>query len=653
MNAFHGKLKEVARRNKCFRGCLIGVYVVLYTLRALGREFWRGRKRLAACVVVFALCSSRLGLAIAYAEEAGVSGNNAVSTENAENSAETAEEQKKENPENGENKQDGTESPEEIAGATGTEDVPAGDVPSDENKDEKNPGNGESGSSEAKTLEENEAPGENTEQENPSVSGSESKDSEGKTPTDESVSDGDAGSATPTVSGDDSKADRPVDESVSDGDAATPTASGNDVSGSDPNGEEGKTEEDTASGEASVSENAPTVSENHPAVSGNDPAVSGNDPAVSNNDPAVSENDPTVSENDVTVSENDPVYVPLLAITYRMTDGPAGVKVGDASASLNVSTAPSYIEPGEDGTAGVSPAACVRADLYGEMQQIDLAETGMADIAFPEDFYGAITFTAEDELGNTYTETTPTLLVDTKAPTATLSETTLEDGARQVRATFGENGYTATGIAGVRCFIDGVEIGLDGYTPETIFENCFGQGVISGASMPLEADVAGRHTVRLEVWDYAGNVSSCEQEVDLPAKRGPISVAISGGGSLTITPWDREEQIYSDEFTLENRSGYDIIATLAYVNVSVNHGILPKDCSLFLSGDVFEAIALPEGESAKLIRVRIPAKREDGETNGSVTMRLHGNVSAGSEELWEDGDVKVKMCFDYEAAPIE
>ena len=760
MNTLQRNLKNLARRNKWFLGGVIGVYVIAYTARALAREFWRARKKLAACLIVFSLCSSKLFMAVAYAE-AAAPGSNAPTTETGGNVDETTSDGSEaggnvdgttpDGSETGENvdettpdgneaggnvdgttpgestggSEDGTtpdgsggkedettpdgsetgKNPGETSGGNGSETNPGGSEDgknpdgstggsedgtnpdgsgSEGNVDGTNPGGSETGGKEDGTTpggseigknpggtsggngsgtnpdgnEDGKNPGESTGGSEDGKNPGGDQSGENKEPGDASVSesnpsenpDGDESGKMPG----ENKGEKPGDSSVS---GSNPSeAPDGDGSGKTPGENKGE-----KPGDSSVSGNNPseapdgdgsgkTPGENE---NGNNPdeTQKPGDASVSDNDPDEEqmEEDASVSGNDVLPEEESTNYIPLLAITYHLSDGPSGILIGNASSTVGLATAPSYIAPGEDGEPGVSPAVCVWAGMAGETRRIDLAETGMADIAFPEDFYGAISLTAEDEMGNTYAEVTPALLIDTGAPSAALTETLSENGERQVRAVFREDGYTATGIAGVRLFIDGVETGTDGYQPENIVENCFGQGVISGASMPIVAEQAGRHVITLEVWDRAGNSSSYTEEVDLPQRRGPILVSVTAGALLTIAPGETGDQIYSDDFTFENQSGYDIFATLDYAKLTVARDGLPKDCSLFLSGEVFEDIALPEGESEKLLSVRIPAKKKDG-TNGTLTMRLHGTISEGSEMLWKNGDLKLELRFDYEAA---
>ena len=407
-------------------------------------------------------------------------------------------------------------------------------------------------------------------------------------------------------------------------------------------------------------------------VSGNDPAgdsddVSGNDLAagsddMSGNDPAagfddVRENGPAAAPEDI--SGNDPEetrypYIPQLFIDCHMTESAAGILVGNASSVLVLSTIPSYLDPETGDGFGMSPAVCAYGYADGEMLYADL-QTGTAEVSLPDNFYGSIVFTAEDAEGNTCEVSTPMFLVDASAPDICIMETELTDGSRQAEAVLKEEGAAATGIAQVNCLVNGEDVPVE-YDVTGIFENCYGQAVISEASYSLPLKESGCYSVRLEVQDHAGNVSSYVQEIEIPEKRGPVCVTAPSRVTLTIDPWTGDEQIFSDNFTIENGSGYDIIATLQSAKVTVNRenaGGDParKDCGLNLSSDLLGDIYLPEGDSDELLSVRIPAKKEDGKTDGSLSMRVHGSLSEGSEPLWKDEDIKLELYFDYKAAP--
>lgn len=397
-------------------------------------------------------------------------------------------------------------------------------------------------------------------------------------------------------------------------------------------------------------------------VGGNDPAedsedVSGNNPVEAPED--TSGNDPAAGPEDI--SGNDPEevqyqYIPQLFIDCRMKESAAGILVGNASSVLVLSTVSSHIDPETEDEFGMSPAVCAYGYADGKMLYADM-QTGTAEISLPDNFYGSIVFTARDAAGNTCEVSTPMLLVDASAPVVSIVEKELTDGGRRVVAVLKDEGATATGIEQVSCLVDGAEVPVE-YEVTGISENCFGQAVISEASYLLPLEESGCYTVRLEVKDHAGNVFSCVQVIEIPEKRGPISVTAPSRVTLTVDPWTGGEQICSDNFTIENKSGYDIIATLRSAKVTVNRedvggDTARKDCSLYLSCDLWGDVYLPEGDSGELLSIRIPSKKEDGKTNGALSMQVHGDLSGGSEPLWKDEDIKLELYFEYRAAPAD
>lgn len=394
-----------------------------------------------------------------------------------------------------------------------------------------------------------------------------------------------------------------------------------------------------------------------PPENNSDDAASGEDPAEDPED--TSGNDPAAGPEDI--SGNDPEgvqyqYIPKLFIDCRMKESAAGILVGNASSVLVLSTVSSHIDPETEDGFGMSPAVCAYGYADGEMLYADM-QTGTAEISLPDNFYGSIVFTAMDAKGNTCEVSTPALLVDASAPAVCIMEKELTDGSRQVVAVLKDEGATATGIGQVSCLVDGVDVPME-YEVTGISENCFGQAVISEASYLLPLEESGCYTVWLEVKDHAGNVFSCVQEIEIPEKRGPISVTAPSRVTLTVDPWTGGEQICSDNFAIENKSGYDIIATLRSAKVTVNRedvggDTARKDCSLYLSCDLWGDVYLPEGDSGELLSVRIPSKKEDEKTNGALSMQVHGDLSGGSEPLWKDEDIKLELYFEYRAAPAE
>lgn len=434
------------------------------------------------------------------------------------------------------------------------------------------------------------------------------------------------------------------------------TGTGSNTSGAgsgEAGGSTSATDPDDVSGNSPDGENPDDVSGNNPdGTDGENPDdVSENNPDGENPD---SENGtaPDGTNGDAVPEEQHP-YIPQLSIDYRMKESAAGILVGNASSALVLSTAAFPAGPETEGAAGMSPAVCAYGEADGEMLYADLS-SGTAEVPLPDNFYGSIVFTAEDAQGNTCEVSTRTLMIDASAPSVRIVETELSDGGKQVSAIFGDGGNTVTGIARVSCLVNGEAVPAD-YEMTGVAENCFGQAVVSEAAFALPIKESGVYTVQLEAEDHAGNVSAYAQEIEIPEKKGPIAVSAPSSVDLVINPWTDGEQISSDRFTIENKSGYDIIATLQSTNLEVNRenadvNAAQKDCSLYLSCDMWGEAVLTEGASGELFRVRIPAKKEDGETNGSLTLQVHGSLSDGSEPFWRDEDVKLWLRFDYRAA---
>lgn len=616
MDTIRGRIKKLAKQHKWFRCCLIGVYVIVYTLRALWRECLCIRKKLTACTAVFALCMFQIFSVIAYAEEAGVSG------ESKESRAVSAVQESGENADF--SKADsGEPSSQGASGASG----------------------GNQGSS-AGTGAEGGAAGK----------------------------DGAADGAVKDEAANGAVKDGAVDGTVKDG-AVNETAPKDGAA--DENAGKDKVVDETTPKDVPVKDlaNEQEQPKEKDEISGNDlPAEE------APKEEAPQEEIPEEELPEEPIEEEKQVqYIPKLSIEYNMADEISGMLIGNTESVITLSTGSSYMEPTEGEEFGASPAAGAYYaygvyseeneegveseankinEANGEMLFVDLSG-GEADVILPDAFYGSIAFTAVDAEGNIYEESTPILFIDASAPTIDIAEQELSDGSKQMSAVFRESGDTATGIAKIRCFINEKEVPADDYAITGVLENQFGQAVASEAEFPLPLQQSGVYTVRLEVEDYVGNQSSCIREILVPEKLGPICVSAPAEIGLKIAPWTvDEEQVSSTEFTMENKSGYDIVATLEKAKMTVNRdnvktGAKEKNCELILSGDVLEDISLPEGDSEKLFRILIPAKKEDGVTNGSITMRVHGNLSKDSELLWRDGDVKVTLSFQYEAAKKE
>lgn len=593
------RIVRFAKQNRWFRYCLIGAYTAVYTLPSLWKKYLSLRMEMTACLLVAALCFSQIFAVTVSAEETvETMADQAMASQN---------------------------------GDTGTE-----DTKTEDSSDESGADNAET-SADAKG-----------DSEGSSADGTDAMEKEKIPSSPEEDTDNSADSKDPAADsggGNDSVITPDHDEA----NESDPAADSDDVSGNDLTADS-----DDASGNETEKETD--------AVSGNDPTadfddMSGEDPAPDPDD--VSGNDPAAAPGDI--SGNDPEdtqysYIPQLFIDCRMKESTAGILVGNASSVLVLSTVSSYTDPEAEDGFGMSPAVCAYGYADGKMLYADL-QTGPAEVSLPDNFYGSIVFTAEDAVGNTCEVSTPMLLMDASAPDVCITETELTDGGRRVEAVLKDEGAAATGIAQVSCLVNGEDVPVE-YEVTGISENCYGQAVISEAAFLLPMEESGRYTVQLDVADHAGNISSCVQDIDILEKRGPISVSAPSRVTLTINPWADGEQVCSDSFIIENRSGYDIIVTLQNVRLTVNRedvGGDParKDCRLYLSCDMWGDISLPEGDSGELFSVRLPAKKEDGEENGALTLQVRGSLSDGSEMHWKDEDVKLGFSFDYRAASVK
>lgn len=632
------RIVRFAKQNRWFRCCLIGVYTAVYTFSALRKKYLSLRTGATAFLIAAALCVSQIFAVTAYAEEmAEAAGDRTTESQDEGTVAEDAETR-----------------------GNRTENTGTGDAETEDSSDKSGGDNTETSADVKRDPEKS------------SADGTDKTEKEKIPSSPEDGADKLESSKSPAVDFG-GKSDSVIKPDHDDANENNPAADSGNVSGNDSAvGSDDVSGNDLAAGSDDVSGNDPAVGSDD--VSGNDPAagsddVSGNDPVTDSDD--VSGNDSVTGSDDV--SGNDPAavsedisgydpeekqysYVPQLFIECRMAESAAGILVGNASSALVLSTVSSYSDPEAEDGFGMSPAVCAYGSAGGEMLYADL-QTGTAEVSLPDNFYGSIVFTAEDAEGNTCEVSTPVFLVDASAPDVSIVETELTDGGRRVEAVLKDEGAAATGIAQVRCLINGEDAAAE-YEVTGISENCYGQAVISEASYLLPLEESGCYSVQLEVRDHAGNVSSYAQEIEIPEKRGPISVTTPSRVTLTVDPWTDGGRIFSDNFTIENRSGYDIIATLRGAKVTVNRenadgDPAQKDCSLYLSCDLWGDIYLPEGESDELLSVRIPAKKEDGKTNGALSLQVHGSLSEGSERLWKDEDIKLGLYFGYEAAPEE
>lgn len=108
------------------------------------------------------------------------------------------------------------------------------------------------------------------------------------------------------------------------------------------------------------------------------------------------------------------------------------------------------------------------------------------------------------------------------------------------------------------------------------------------------------------------------------------------------------EQIYSDDIMLKNDSAFDVQVTVKEVEVIVRDTVsdagVRKDCDLYLvAPDTGKRIPLKKGTNKDVYSYCLKKGAED--VRGKL--RFVGSTTKGSDAMWEDSDVMVRVNLGY------
>lgn len=359
------------------------------------------------------------------------------------------------------------------------------------------------------------------------------------------------------------------------------------------------------------------------------------------------------------------------------------------------------------GTICSTEPVTYKIDFYGEVKENsfvrykagDLEETAsivdnMAEVTFSKGGGEQIQIWYIDgEVENLFLETY--LVIEQQAPEISYKRVEKEDGKQYVCVTVTDFGENQSGIKECRFAVDGVA-----YTPEEVTVS--GTRIMPGGKeVPVQQEVdiplegQETHEIQVDISDNAGNPASETFSVKaLP--EGVISVILPTSFRIAIRPYETEEntQIYSDDVVICNKSNFPVDVEVSSVEVEINHAmpggeIVTKRVETGAGEggnmvDLAEGMEAPVKDCAVNFRLRQLGKEpvlfpleeginevvayfslgagqketdlqevmgrmyaEDIRSSDYAIINICGNLEKGSEDMWRNGDLVVRLIFDF------
>ena len=258
---------------------------------------------------------------------------------------------------------------------------------------------------------------------------------------------------------------------------------------------------------------------------------------------------------------------------------------------------------------------------------------------------------------------------DQQKPEISYERIQKEDG-QYAHITVTDPGNTPSGIKECRITMDGAvldEVTLSMYT----LPNEQSPVLRQEFEIPLEGDAL--HEIQIEVTDNAGNCAG--ELISMRAVNDVLEIIMPTSFPITIWPYDEEgRQIYSSDVVICNQSNFPVDVNITNISLAVNHSLpddfqgeegISKDCKVDFRLRCMNTepmnFLLTEGNNENIADFSLSARQEGTDSQSLLQMQtidsitspdfavfsLLGTVSEGSEMTWLDGDLKVKVTFEF------
>lgn len=299
----------------------------------------------------------------------------------------------------------------------------------------------------------------------------------------------------------------------------------------------------------------------------------------------------------------------------------------------------------------------------------------------------------EGETENLFLETY--MVIEQQAPEISYKRVTKEDGKQYARVSITESGENMSGIKECSFMVDGVAYISDEISTLEVHAMPGGEEVPVRQEVDILLEGQGDHEIRAEIFDNAGNPASVVFSMKgLP--EGVASVILPTSFRIAIRPYEvgKNEQIYSDDVVICNKSDFPVEVEVSSIEVEVNH-VAPwgeivtkrvevngeqsadvldleegteaplKDCVVNFKLRQFEKepliLPLVEGNNESVTRFSLEAGEEGTNPQELMGQRyadtvrssdyaiinICGDLGEGSEDLWRSEDLVVRLVFKF------
>lgn len=287
--------------------------------------------------------------------------------------------------------------------------------------------------------------------------------------------------------------------------------------------------------------------------------------------------------------------------------------------------------------------------VYSDKLRYCIDPSQSTGLQVPDNFYGQIMANCFDAAGNRSDFVSGWFLIEDQAPQIRFSQDAFCTAPYTFWVDIGETGDVVSGIRDVTCTVDGKPYEI---TNLTMLENT---ALDEDLEVPTKCEFSipfteeGSYSVVVTVTDHAGNTSTEEKRVQV-TKPELISVFMPEKFAIHIDPQRLagREQIYSDDITLKNDSDFDVQVTVKNVDVFVKDEVsdtgIKKDCNVYMvAPDTGEKILLKKGENKEVYSYCLGK----GEQDGAGKLRFVGDTTEGSDEMWRDSDVVIRVDLGF------
>jgi hypothetical protein len=290
--------------------------------------------------------------------------------------------------------------------------------------------------------------------------------------------------------------------------------------------------------------------------------------------------------------------------------------------------------------------------VYGDTLRYCMDVSQSRSFPVPENFYGQVRASSFDAAGNRSEPLSGYFLVENQPPQIRFSQDDVCTAPYTFWVSIAETGKIVSGIREVTCTVNGEPYKITNLTvrEKTSLDEDLEVPTRCEFSLPFAEE--GDYSIVVTVTDYAGNIST-EAETVRITKPELISVFMPEKFAIHIDPQRLagREQIYSDDITLKNDSAFDVQVTVKEVEVTVRDEVsdtgVKKDCSLYLiAPDTGEKIPLKKGINKGVYSYCM----EKGADDRKGKLRFVGTTTEGSEAMWEDSDVMVRVNLGFTKA---